>query len=43
MHKRCSKRSRYHRYFTPMNSWRDENLRRISGGDRGATLVATND
>jgi AcrR family transcriptional regulator/L-amino acid N-acyltransferase YncA len=43
MHERCSERSRYHRYFTPMNSWRDENLRRISGGHRGATLVATND
>ena len=43
MHARCSERSRYHRYFTPMNSWRDENLRRISGGHRGATLVATND
>jgi AcrR family transcriptional regulator/L-amino acid N-acyltransferase YncA len=43
MHERCSERSRYNRYFTPMNSWRDENLRRISGGHRGATLVATND
>ena len=43
MHERCSERSRYHRYFTPMNSWREGNLRRISGGHRGATLVAAND
>lgn len=41
MHERCSEQSRYHRYFTPMDSWRQENLRRISGGHRGATLVAT--
>ena len=41
MHERCSERSRYHRYFTPMNSWREANLRRVSGGHRGATLVAT--
>ncbi|MUH46524.1 MAG: GNAT family N-acetyltransferase, partial [Actinobacteria bacterium] len=43
MHERCSERSRYQRYFTPMNSWREENLRRISGGHRGATLVATSE
>jgi len=43
MHERCSERSRYHRYFTPMNTWREENLRRISGGHRGATLVATSE
>jgi RimJ/RimL family protein N-acetyltransferase len=41
MHARCSQDSIYQRYFTPMNSWREENLRRISGGHRGATLVAT--
>jgi RimJ/RimL family protein N-acetyltransferase len=41
LHDRCSAESRYQRYFTPMNEWRDENLRRISGGHRGATLVVT--
>lgn len=41
MHHRCSQASRYQRYFTPMDSWREVNLRRISGGHRGATLVAT--
>lgn len=41
MHARCSADSIYERYFTPMNTWREENLRRISGGHRGATLVAT--
>lgn len=41
MHERCSPDSIYERYFTPMNTWREENLRRISGGHRGATLVAT--
>ena len=41
MHERCSERSRYQRYFTPMNTWRESNLRRVSGGHRGATLVAT--
>ncbi|MFM7145526.1 MAG: N-acetyltransferase family protein, partial [Actinomycetales bacterium] len=40
MHGRCSENSRYQRYFTPMNTWREENLRRIAGGHRGATLVA---
>ena len=43
MHARCSQESIYQRYFTPMNCWREENLRRISGGHRGATLVATSD
>lgn len=42
MHERASPESRYQRYFTPMNEWREENLRRISGGHRGATLVVTN-
>jgi RimJ/RimL family protein N-acetyltransferase/AcrR family transcriptional regulator len=41
MHDRCSEESRYQRYFTPMNDWREDNLRRISGGHRGATLVVT--
>ena len=41
MHERCSQASTYQRYFTPMDSWREQNLRRISGGHRGATLVAT--
>jgi len=41
MHTRCSEDSVYQRYFTPMNSWREDNLRRISGEHRGATLVAT--
>ena len=40
MHERCSERSRFHRYFAPMSTWREENLRRISGEHRGATLVA---
>lgn len=41
LHQRCSEESRYQRYFTPMNEWRIDNLRRISGGHRGATLVVT--
>lgn len=41
MHERSSPQSRYQRYFTPMNEWREDNLRRISGGHRGATLVVT--
>ena len=41
LHERCSPASRYQRYFTPMNEWRENNLRRISGGHRGATLVVT--
>ncbi len=41
MHERSSEESRYQRYFTPMNEWREDNLRRISGGHRGATLVVT--
>jgi RimJ/RimL family protein N-acetyltransferase len=39
MHDRCSEQSRFHRYFTAIGEWRDVNLRRISGGHRGATLV----
>ena len=41
MHERSSAESRFQRYFTPMNEWREDNLRRISGGHRGATLVVT--
>lgn len=40
MHARCSEESRYQRYFTPMNTWRELNLRRISGGHRGSTIIA---
>ena len=43
LHTRCSPESLLHRYFTPKNSWREENLRRISGGHRGMTLVVTVD
>lgn len=43
LHERCSEESRYQRYFTPMNTWREDNLRRVSGGHRGATLVATDE
>jgi AcrR family transcriptional regulator/RimJ/RimL family protein N-acetyltransferase len=39
MHERCSEQSRVHRYFTEVGEWRDINLRRITGGHRGATLV----
>lgn len=41
LHRRVSEQSIYQRYFTPKNSWREENLRRVSGGHRGATLVVT--
>ena len=43
MHDRCTAESRYQRYFTPMNEWREDNLRRVSGGHRGATLVVTDE
>jgi AcrR family transcriptional regulator/RimJ/RimL family protein N-acetyltransferase len=39
MHDRCSERSRFQRYFS-LTEWRDIQLRRLSGGHRGATLVA---
>lgn len=42
MHDRCSERSRYQRYFSAVE-WRDIELRRLSGGHRGATLVVMND
>lgn len=40
MHDRCSEESRYERYFAPVSQWREDQLRRLSGGHRGATLVA---
>lgn len=43
LHERCSEASRYERYFTPMNTWREDHLGRVSGGHRGATLVVTDD
>lgn len=43
LHERCSEESRYERYFTPMNTWREDHLRRVSGGHRGATLVVTDE
>lgn len=39
LHARSSTNSLYQRYFMPKNSWREENLRKISGGHRGMTLV----
>ncbi len=43
MHDRCSEESRYERYFAPVSQWREDQLRRLSGGHRGATLVAIDD
>ena len=43
MHQRCSEASRYQRYFAPVSEWRADQLRRIAGGHRGATLVAESD
>ncbi len=42
MHERSSESTRYQRYFTPITDWREDRLRRIAGGHRGATLVAVN-
>ena len=42
MHARSSEETRYQRYFTPNTDWREDQLRRIAGGHRGATLVAVN-
>jgi len=39
LHERCSAQSRYLRYLSGANEWRDISLRRLSGGHRGATLV----
>jgi AcrR family transcriptional regulator/RimJ/RimL family protein N-acetyltransferase len=43
MHERCSEQTRYQRYFAPVSEWRDVNLRRLSGGHRGVTLVVMNE
>lgn len=43
MHSRCSVETRYQRYFAPVSEWREDQLRRIAGGHRGATLVAQDD
>lgn len=40
MHERCSDDARYQRYFAPVSAWREDQLRRLAGGHRGATLVA---
>ena len=40
MHDRCSEETRYQRYFAPVSQWRENQLRKIVGGHRGATLVA---
>ena len=40
MHARSSEQTRYQRYFAPASEWREDQLRRIAGGHRGATLVA---
>lgn len=42
MHERCSERTRYLRYVATTD-WREVQLRRLSGGHAGATLVAVND
>jgi GNAT superfamily N-acetyltransferase len=39
MHERSSERTRYLRYFSTIE-WRDLQMQRLSGGHRGATLVA---
>ncbi len=39
MHERCSEQTRYRRYLTAVGEWREINLRRLTGGHRGATLV----
>ena len=40
MHERCSEQTLYRRYLTAVGTWRDITLRRLTGGHRGATLVA---
>lgn len=40
MHVRCSEHTRYLRYLQAVSEWRGINLRWLSGGHRGATLVA---
>lgn len=43
MHERCSEATLFQRYFAPVSEWRSEQLRRITGGHRGATLVLVSD
>lgn len=43
MHARCSEETRFERYFAPVSEWREDQLRRLAGGHRGATLVAIAD
>ncbi len=40
MHERCSERTRYRRYLRGAGQWRDVALRWLTGGHRGATVVA---
>jgi AcrR family transcriptional regulator/RimJ/RimL family protein N-acetyltransferase len=40
MHERCSEQTLFRRYLTAVGRWRDITLRRLTGGHRGATLVA---
>ena len=40
MHERCSEQTLYRRYLTAVGQWRDVTLRRLTGGHRGATIVA---
>jgi RimJ/RimL family protein N-acetyltransferase len=40
MHERSSEKTMYRRYLQAVKEWRGINLRRLSGGHRGATLVA---
>ncbi|MFY9331607.1 MAG: GNAT family N-acetyltransferase [Candidatus Nanopelagicales bacterium] len=40
MHSRCTEQDRYQRYFAPVSQWREDQLRKLAGGHRGATLVA---
>lgn len=42
MHERSSDETRFQRYFSPVTQWREDQLRRVAGGHRGATLVAVN-
>ncbi len=39
MHERSGEETRFQRYFSPVNEWRQDHLSRIAGGHRGATLV----
>ena len=42
MHKRCSQRTLYQRYVSS-GDWQEIQMRRLSGGHSGATLVAVGD